>query len=202
MLQENKPRYFFPVLVYSISAVHFVFKINVGLYRSYSEGLYPLDSTILMNIPIIAGTVFALMSAWMLRFAIQNLQKADISSDWPSVKGRIVKSELWGKRNIDGEQKPVEKLSVEYQYEVNGNDYRGTKVAFYTLVYPETLKFAKENPENSEISVFYNPNTPSESVLVTGSKEGNKRYSEIILASLGLIVSAAIAISGVMGIIG
>lgn len=114
----------------------------------------------------------------------------------------MTKVELWGRRTIDGEPRPVEKLSVEYEYAIDGSRYSGTQAAFYTLVYPETVSFAEAHPERSEVPVYYNPDDPAESVLVTGSKGDNKRYSEVILASVGLIVSVAIATFGMLGILG
>ncbi|MGM0564943.1 MAG: DUF3592 domain-containing protein [Pseudomonadota bacterium] len=114
----------------------------------------------------------------------------------------MTKVELWGNRNIDGEAKPVERISVAYEYTVNDNTYSGAAIAFYSLVYPETLAFAQEHPENSEITVYHDPRDPAESVLIPGSKSGNKRYSEIILSSLGFIVSSGVAIAGALGVIG
>ena len=145
-----------------------------------------------MNTVAIVGTLCAIFCLWMLRYAMRNLRKADMSDEWPSVPGRMIKVRLWGDRNVDGDMKPVEKLSVEFEYKVDGNRYSGTDISFYTLVYPETVEFAERHPEGSEVPVFYKPGDPTQSVLVTGSKGGNKRYSEIILAFLGLLVSVAI----------
>lgn len=155
-----------------------------------------------MNLSAIGGIIFGVFCLWLLRHAILNLRKADTSSGWPKVSGKMIKVELWGNRNIDGESKPVEKLNVEYEYEVDGKHFSGTNVAFYTLVYPETVEFANNHPEGSQVSVFYQPEDPSKSVLLQGAKGGNKRYSEVIMAIIGLIVSIGITLGGILGLIG
>ncbi|NKB39303.1 MAG: hypothetical protein GKR93_19400 [Gammaproteobacteria bacterium] len=51
-----------------------------------------------------------------------------------------------GKRNVGGEIKAVEKLNIEYIFEVDGKTHKGTTATFYTLMYPETVDFANEHP--------------------------------------------------------
>lgn len=155
-----------------------------------------------MNLPLIFGSIFTVFSLWMLLHAITNFRTARQSESWPSVKGRLVNVELWGTRNVDGIMTPVERLSIQYDYQVDGHTHTGKNVAFYTLVYPETVRFAENHPENSDVRVYYSPQIPSESVLIPGVKGDNKRYSEIILASMALTVGIAITTAGALGIIG
>jgi len=154
-----------------------------------------------VNIPFIAGIAFALFGIYMLIHAMTGYRKALASSSWPSVNGILTDVRLWGLRRIDGEMKDVEKLIVEYDYEVSGQKYTGRSPTFYTLVYPETLEFAQRHPAGSNIKVHYNPEDPSESVLITGVKK-NKPYSDLILGALGVITGAVIATLGWMEIIG
>ena len=152
-----------------------------------------------MNTPFIVGALSTVFCTWMLFHAFCSYKKALASKDWPSVKGKINEIELWGKRNVDGQMQEVEKLSIEYFYEVHGKAYKGTTAAFYTLMYPETVNFKKNYPVNSEVSVYYETNNPAESVLIPGPRPGNKRYSDIILASIGLVVSVSVAFFGAIG---
>lgn len=138
----------------------------------------------------------------MLRHAIRNYRNAQASEVWPSVDGELVKLKLWGKRNVDGQIKEVENLSLKYKFTVAGNEYTGTNVAFYTLVYPETVEFAEGRSEKSQVTVYFNPDNPVESVLMPGLKGDNKRYSEFILGTVGLFISIAITIAGALGVIG
>jgi len=155
-----------------------------------------------MNLPFIVGSIFTVFSLWILKHAITNFRTARQSESWPSVTGRLVTVELWGTRNVDGVMKPVERLSIQYDYQVDGHIHTGKNVAFYTLVYPETVQFAENHPENSDVRVYYSPETPSNSVFIPGVKGDNKRYSEIILASMALTVGIAITTTGAYGWIG
>lgn len=101
---------------------------------------------------------------------------------------------------MDGYMTEAEKLDVEYEYQVLETSYTGTAVTYYTLVYPETTEFADKNPVNSHVTVYYNPENPNESVLITGPRKDNKRYSDIILGSLGLITGLSVAVTGWLGV--
>jgi hypothetical protein len=155
-----------------------------------------------LNAPFIVGTLFAIFCGRMFAHAWRSYKNSIESKYWPSVEGKISNVELWGKRNVSGEIKEVENLKIEYIFEVHGKTYKGTTAAFYTLVYPETVDFACVHPTNSKVSVYYKANNPDESVLMPGPKSGNKRYSDIILASVGIGVSVSIAFFGAIGIIG
>lgn len=155
-----------------------------------------------MNTPLVVGAGFALFCTWMLINALRGYKKSLASKDWPNVNGKILELRLWGKRNVDGEMRDVEKLSIEYSYDVQGVSHKGNTAAFYTLVYPETVDFASNHPKNSDATVYYQPTNPAESVLVPGPRPGNKRYSDILLASFGLVVSLSISILGALGKIG
>lgn len=145
-----------------------------------------------MNLQTIGGLVLAVFGAHMLRHALRNHRKALASVAWPAVEGTVTKVELWGRRNVGGEMKEVEHLSVAYEYRVDGREYSGTRVAFHRLHFPETTDFASGHPVGSRVEVFHNPEEPGEAVLVVGPRGGNKRFGEIILAGLALGVGLAV----------
>jgi hypothetical protein len=155
-----------------------------------------------MNTPVVVGIIFTFFCIFMCRFAMRNYKKSLASESWPSVSGEMVKVSLWGKRNINGEMKDADKLNVEYKYTVKGAEFKNKDVAFYTLMYPETLDFAGNHPVNSQIDVYYNPHEPTQSVLIIGPRKGSKRYSDLSIAIIGILVGVAISISGWLGFIG
>lgn len=130
---------------------------------------------------------FLLFCIYMLRHALINHRNARASNDWAFVTGALTELRLWGKRRINGEMVDSENLSVQYQYEVNGKNFTGSRAAFYTLHYPETIDFAERYPQGSRVSVFYNPQNPAESVIVPGLHP-QKPNSEIWLAGVGVVV--------------
>jgi hypothetical protein len=154
-----------------------------------------------MNIPLMAGSGFAVFCIYMLQHSIRSYKKAIESQDWPSVTGTLVLVKLWGTRNINGIMTDSERLDMQYEYKVNGVRYTGETVAFYTLMYPETLNYAKSHPCKSDISVYYNPINPNDSVLIPGLRK-DKPYSDLIIATLGVMVGVSVAFSGWMGWLG
>ncbi|MEM9000261.1 MAG: DUF3592 domain-containing protein [Bacteroidota bacterium] len=155
-----------------------------------------------MNIPFVVGVGFSMFCTWMLLYSLRRYKKSLASINWPTAQGVILEVRLWGKRNVRGEMLDLEKLSIKYSYAVQETAYQGTTPAFYTLVYPETVDFANNHPENSKIKVYYRPENPAESVLIPGPRQGNKRFSDILVAGLGLMIAAIIALLGALGILG
>lgn len=130
---------------------------------------------------------FLLFCIYMLRHALINHSNARASTSWTTTTGKLTELHLWGKRRVDGEMVGCENLSVKYQYTVNGKTFTGSRAAFYTLHYPETIDFAKRYPQGSTIPVLYNPQHPGESVIVPGLHP-LKPNSEIWLAGVGVVI--------------
>jgi len=74
----------------------------------------------MMNAPFWAGCAFALLGLYMLRFSVLNYRKALASQGWPTARGQMLEVTLWGRRNVEGEAKQVERLRLKFQYEVDG----------------------------------------------------------------------------------
>jgi hypothetical protein len=138
-----------------------------------------------MNIPLLAGSLFAIFGIYLLGRALSDYKKAVASLE----------------RNIDGEMQDTEKLIVAYEYEFKGSQHSGSSAAFYTLVYPETVEFARSHSVNGEVTVYCNPKAPGESVLMPGPRK-DKPYSDCILGVLGVVAGVVIAVLGFLGVIG
>lgn len=94
---------------------------------------------------------------------------ADIgTSNWEPVDGVIKSSGV--SSSTDGEGGTTYCLHVSYQYTVDGKTYDGDRVSYST---ENSCNSWSENadddyPEGKEITVYYDPNNPSESVLQPG----------------------------------
>ena len=137
---------------------------------------------------IALASLFLLTAVVSLVFAGLRLRVAKASPYWPSVKGRLTKVEMWGTRNVDGEMVQADRLRVAYEYSVDGRVLIGTELAHYTLMFPETLDFAKRHSENSGVEVFYKPKDPLTAVLIRGPRK-DKPLSEIIISALACVGS-------------
>lgn len=159
------------------------------------------NGEVTVNIPFVIGVAFIMFSIYMLKHALFDYKKALASKHWPAVSGQLTTVTLFGLRNINGKMLDANRLAVEYCYEIAGKSYIGNALAFYTLVYPQTYEFAKMHASGSEIRVYYNPDRPTDSVLLTGVNK-DKPYSDIIIGAITLVAGIALAISGWAGLIG
>lgn len=155
-----------------------------------------------MNTAFFVGSGFALFGIYMCRLALRKYKKSLASESWPAVKGKIGNLSLWGNRNIDGKMQAAEKLSLEYEYSVKDSAYSNTEVAFHTLMYPETTNYADSYPIDSNVTVYFNPAKPEESILIPGPRKDGKRYSGLIIAIIGTLAGIVISISAWFGLVG
>ena len=150
-----------------------------------------------MNTPVWVGLIAALLAIYMLRYALKSLQQAKDSVKWPSVEGKIVECEIMCGAGI-----PKKKyLNVKYEYKVNGNTYSGERESFYTLLNDEVEKLHEKYTSSPVTQIYYNVKNPAESTLIVGPRI-DKKYSDILIASIGLLVSVSIVIAGYLGYIG
>ncbi|EAR08200.1 DUF3592 domain-containing protein [Reinekea blandensis] len=156
----------------------------------------------MINAPFLVGCAFALFGVYFFGVGVRHFRQAQRSRQWPVLEGRIESSWLWGRRMIDGEMKPAEHLDVTYSFDYGGQSWQSQRIAFYTLVYPETWQLAEQFSENAAVSVSVNPHQPEESVLIPGPRPGHKRYSDIILAVIAMVVGVGLAWAGWVSLLG
>jgi hypothetical protein len=118
---------------------------------------------------------------WFIIFAggasiylgVDSVLKAQQSTDWPSVKGRIVES---GIRTQSGSTSKVSRVTyhanVVYEYDVIGKVYTGHRVSFGEYGTGDGIhanEIIKRYPQGENVNVFYDPDQHSVSVLEPGS---------------------------------
>lgn len=101
-------------------------------------------------------------------FGLRTMKLAHDSSDWPFVSGIIVSSHI---DSISGDNGTTYSAEVLYDYTVDNTKYSSNQVALgsYGSSNPGAARqTVNEYPEGKEVSVFYMPNDPEESVLEVG----------------------------------
>ena len=89
------------------------------------------------------------------------------AQSWPSTSGVVLSSSVQVRRsNRSRSEYPV----VVYQYEVNGKSYQGQRIKagdkFMSIrISGETQATVARYPVGSRVTVYYDPNNPSESAL-------------------------------------
>lgn len=95
-------------------------------------------------------------------------------SRWPTTTGRIVSSgadayEDWRDRLARSYPRTFHKAAVVYRYEVNGREYLGDRVRLGVVVSATSpgvaRRLAAKYPVGREVTVYYDPQRPGESVL-------------------------------------
>ncbi len=100
---------------------------------------------------------------------ISDLPRMIVSSGWPTTDGKVVSRQFAAQRfkeydgdfytNIDG--------FVRYEYVVEGISYTSLSInSIDTNFYPYNI--AKEYPPGKDVTVYYNPKDPSDTVLEPG----------------------------------
>ena len=113
--------------------------------------------------------------------AFRGIGEARESGSWPTVTGRITRSEM----EVDTEDSRVTKRSrsdsrfysarIEYEFEINGSVHQGTRIAAIQDMNADKLhvqKILDKYPVDRVVTVSYRPDDPSVCVLEPGSWGG------------------------------
>ncbi len=125
-------------------------------------------------------SAFFLIGAGLLWVGIRARQKAEASQGWPATQGQIIHTDVLEVKYRDdtsgmgvsgsGWKVRVSYLpKVEYEYQVLGQTYTGSRLAFGAEKGYYTRQQAEEAiaryPEGAPVTVYYNPENPAEAVL-------------------------------------
>ena len=127
----------------------------------------------------------------------RGLLKAKASASWPSTKGEIISSEIEraiftpDRKRGTAHRPRYYVFKARYQYEVDGETYNSKRVSFLsTYISREKYSDIRDKYAASKtIDVFYNPDAPSEAVLIKGVNKYNKNphsLSGIIVFCVGI----------------
>lgn len=124
--------------------------------------------TVVGCIPTLLGVVFFAMGSGVLIYGVRNLLLADASRNWPTVKGKVTVSKMGTHR---GDKSTTYSADVAYDYTVNGTRYTGDRVTFGSVSTSSTARARRvlnRYPKGKEVTVYYNPEDPEQSVLEPG----------------------------------
>jgi len=152
----------------------------------------------MMNNAFWSGIFFIFLGLYLLKYAIKSFRQYEASKSWPTTQGQITASQVVRYQSTSSRRDFI----VKYEYQVKDKQYEGYRVALYTIIHQEEAdNLAKKYPANSEAIIHYEPNKPSNSILITGGRE-DKKYGEIILAIIAVIAGILIIISGFHDLLG
>jgi hypothetical protein len=140
------------------------------------------------------GVVFLIIAAILLLAMLKNKKKADASQSWPAVPGTLTRAGLSmtyhrGRSGTSRSYNP----SVEYEYLVQGQTYRGKRIRFGGVNAGSRNKAQEvlNRVQSSPLVVHYNPLQPDESTLETEFSTTLPVVGIAIFGVLGLIALIA-----------
>lgn len=123
---------------------------------------------------------------WILKLSVGWRRKGTASTEWPSVRGKILSSKLHlanASRTSIGPD-----VSLRYEYAVGSEEYTNEKIAFYEVTTTDEANVLYERfPPGAEVDVFYNPANRKESVLVQGLRT-EKQFHEFAMGVIVILV--------------
>ena len=135
------------------------------------------------------GMFLTSLSLFLLRHAIKSAETAKASRSWPTVSGIMLKAEVLRPLSTSSRHN----FLAEYEYQISGKTFIGTRVAPFTISAREqVLALAETHAVGRKVDVFVNPQDDRDALLVVGPKDPNKPLGEVWLAGLGLLMGAAL----------
>lgn len=126
---------------------------------------------------LIFGIIFLGVGIGLSYWGYGMLQEAKASSDWPSVTGTIVSSDVSSHRSTSGsgskkKTSTVYEPVITYTYKVDGKSYTSDRITtgdYSSSSSKRAYRIANKYQEGSDTKVYYNPDEPYLSVLEPGT---------------------------------
>lgn len=137
------------------------------------------------------AAVFLLVGGGLLWWGWNILQDARASASWPTVDGRVTRSEVTESTDADGAD--TYRPEVTYEYQVDDRSYENSTIKFGENSYSTRRRaeeIAANYPVGKRVTVAYDPNEPGQSVLEPGVTGG----SYIVLGVGAVFVAVSLLI--------
>ena len=110
------------------------------------------------------GFAFIVLNAVLLGVVFFTQRKIKAINDWPSTSGTVTSSRI--EEHSDSEGGTTDYAAVTYAYEVGGVKYSGSRISpGPTVGGTGADQVVARYPVNSQVTVFHNPQDPSDAVL-------------------------------------
>lgn len=128
------------------------------------------DSPASWAIPFVIVTLLGIVGLAIIIYGFNDVQQAWVSRNWSHVQGTVVSYSVEQRESTDSDNrvKTYYYPHIVYRYQVNEQNYQGTRIAFGDA--GGNLSgygyFAEQN-----VTVYYSPDDPSRAVLRPGEIE-------------------------------
>jgi hypothetical protein len=122
--------------------------------------------------------VLLLLGAFLVFTGVRQRMQAQASASWPSVQGKALSAEVKTESHTDTrthQRRTSFRPAVAYEYQVDGVRYQGGRVAFGDVSSSnssEAQRILSQVVQADSVQVFYNPQAPTEAVLLNANTPG------------------------------
>lgn len=145
----------------------------------------------------VVGTLAVLfclgIATWALAVGIRQIGKSNDGKNWQTTPGKVLSNQVKEVFKNPGDGYRLFQPEVIYTYQVGGQVFEGQKI----MVGDDPIglqknmqEIAARYPAESEVTVYYNPGNPSESILERKSFQAPR---SILLAIMFFFVAVSIA---------
>jgi len=136
---------------------------------------------------------------YLIYRSVKDKQKAKLSLSWPSTVGKVIESRVVESHSTsDGDTTTTYKPYVKYEYQVVGETFTSDKLSIGPAVSTSNYRKSQEKvnrmPVGSTLTVFYNPDDPTDAVLEQRSNTTVMLILGIVFTVIGLCVILPIVI--------
>jgi len=144
-----------------------------------------------MGWPFVIVYLALIVSAIYLTFV--EAPNALNSNQWPEVKGQVTEHKIIERKRTKktGEQITVYSAKIDYQYIVNGQEYQSNQIRLADRHKKNITQMLNTTYAiGSPVTVYYNPQNPSNAVLQKGLTTGHILTGLFLLMSIGAMAFA------------
>lgn len=141
------------------------------------------------------------IGAALIFYSLRSRKKAEASQAWPSTNGQITESRVAHSTSTDseGDRSDSYSPSVRYSYQVMGQTYTGKNIGFGAQTSynrPAKAEAALEQyPAGGVVTVYYNPEDPSDAVL---ARQAGGANLTLVIGIVFLVIGLSLACVGLI----
>jgi hypothetical protein len=132
---------------------------------------------------------FCVGAGFLLLSIVPTLHDASRMASWPEAQGALLRAQLISKRS---KQSMTYRVEAEYRYNVDGRDYRGSRVAIGSAAdnvgdFQQALgkRLEQAYRAGQPVSVWYDPDNPADAVLNRDLRWGLLGFKALFVALFG-----------------
>ncbi len=116
---------------------------------------------------------------------------ANTSESWLPIPATIIEQRMLVSKS-DASMSRNQSYMIKFKYSINDKEYFSNKIQFFGQSLSSSEQLQKRFQDKTEVTAFYNPNSPEQAVLIKGG--ARKNYPIIVLGLFFICVGVGLII--------